>query len=1302
MTGGAATSLQRAMLLASMKGGAPPPYHLQLAIELEPAVGAGALREAWQRVVARHEALRTRFLFEGTGAVAAPAAGFPWNEVETDVEEALRSDWVRPFEIGGDAPLWRATLVSGGGRRIWVLAAHHAIIDLHSYSRLLPELFSTCEALSSGRAPGDADHAPSFLEHAAWQQERDWSGAEAFWRSQFRGFDAPSAFASMHGVPREASTGTIRFPVAIPEALGAAIRDAARDLGVTVNTMVQAAWAIWLARTNGEGRALFGAVRACRHGGIEGADRVVGPMLNTLPLCVDVPESVSIAEWLRGLRRQWLELRDVEHCPLERIHACSGFDASTPPFLSAINFQRTTFEGMYRECGLERHGRLLFLRQETDLALGIAAHERPLPGAEIVFKAERVDAAYAQQAARSLSVILESIASNPERMLGEVELLSSEERRSVAALGQGPRRSIDAEDACVLFERAVARHPQAPSLVQGTRTWTYAELDAASGAVAANLAAMGIREGSVVGAVMAPSPEIAVAMLGIMRCGAAFLLVNQDLPDERRATLLQRAGVAAVVTMEGGAEGTLRFGDLAAARNGAPARSADVSRLAYLVHTSGTTGDSKFVQIEQRSFANFLCAIAEIYGLRPGDRRLQRAQPGSDFFIAEIMANLVAGSTVVFHEATGAIGVAEYLRLLDELGITVTGIPGSYWHEWVRTIEDAGEAVLPRRLRLAITGMEKIDAASLRRWHAAVGGRVEWLNVYGPSETTGISTTFRLEADLAPGRRDVPIGKPIANTSMHVLDDSLRPMPVGMAGEFFIGGAGLMRGYAGTGGGDGPFVADPHGSGRLYRTGDIGFLAPDGNFVFLGRRDNQVKIRGHRIELEAVESALSEIAGGCNAVAMVDDRDGQQALCALVESSRSVAEPEMKAAMRHRVPAAMVPSRIATVERLPRLPSGKIDRRRAKELLGQAITAIASKEPIASHEADGPEAAILTAFRRALQRPDLAATDDFFDAGGDSLAAVRAVADIEDCLEWQPPLRDIYVARNARELAALFRAGSRRGTVHCTPMDGAFDLEAGHHVLAVPPAVGTFPKYELLQKYWNGAGKLWSLEQEPPARDAERYPIPWLAANYVARIGELFRGRAITLTGYSVGALVAWEVATLLAGSHIDVRCVILLEPPTPGLAGKRDAFRRLSLPAALAFFVAHTRSLPLRERAKYFQVLLKRFARRRYGRGRGKKAPERRAGDERPLDQYQRILASGFEPRRFEGRVCLLRGQDMILSGIAHACDRYWAERCRDFQSFNSFGNHYQMLSEPDVRLNVPIVARIADEAAAGPPLRP
>jgi amino acid adenylation domain-containing protein len=912
-------------------------YFEQWVATLEGDLDLPAWRLAWRRIVARHAALRTLFLWERRDRplqAVRREVELPWQELDLsglpppEREERFaafrREDQARGFDLR-QAPLLRVAMIrwsADAWKVVWSFS--HLILDGWSLAIVLREVFAAYHALARGHEPRLEPAAPyrAFIE---WLQRQDLGGAESFWRRALAGFSAPTPLpfdGSGDAGGKTAGWARAQEAALLDEAATGGLRALARRQRVTLNTLLQGAWSLLLGLLSGRDDVLFGGVVSGRPPEIAGIEGMAGLFVNALPVRVRIDAAAAAGPWLRQLQERQSEQREHQHCPLEQTQGWSELDRRTPLFDSLLVFENYPADGLEESASLGLRVRDAALAEANASPLSLFVTQR---GArlelKLLYHQTRFSAAAARRILGSLAALLAGILERPEARLGELPLLSPAAAAEVLAAGTGPR-SGGAEDACIheLVAAAAARFPEAVAVEQGEACLTYAELARRASLLACQLRRLGVGPEAVVGLAVERSPEMLIGMLGVLGAGGAYLPLDPGYPPERLAFMMEDSGLSVVLSQRrlagrlpspdsprgrpvqvvyldsaDGAPGGSEAKEPAPAVAAAPAPRAPGPAVpknpAYVIYTSGSTGRPKGVVVPHAALVNYVRHAAGAYGIGPGGRVLQFASIGFDTSAEEIYPCLTAGATLVLRD-DAMIGAAErFLAELRRLRISVLDLPTAYWHELAAELE-ARELELPEELRLVIIGGEEALAGRLAAWRRRAGARVRLVNTYGPTEATIVATSLEL-TDREPAR--IPIGRAVPNARARVLGRRLELLPAGIDGELCIGGAGLARGYLGR-----PeltaerFVPDPFAPAggaaageRLYRTGDLVRLLADGTLEFRGRADAQVKVRGFRVELGEVEAALSRVPGVREAAAALHGEPGDQRLVAWV----AVGEP---------------------------------------------------------------------------------------------------------------------------------------------------------------------------------------------------------------------------------------------------------------------------------------------------------------------------------------------------------------------------------------------------------------------------
>jgi amino acid adenylation domain-containing protein len=1022
--------LQEGMLFHAQLGPGTGAYVEQWPLLLEGPLDADAFHRAFQRVVDRHPALRTAFVWENVPRplqVVFRAAEVPCERL--DWSHAGEAEWPARLEAFaaerraagfalGTPPLVRLTLIRlSGDRHLLLFAFHHLLMDGWSAPLVFDEWWQAYDAALRGETPR-LPPAPRFRDYVAWLQGQDASAAEAFWRETLRGFAEPTPLPLDRGgadVAVEHAGEQLR----IGGAAGAWLLALARELAVTPNTLVQGAWALLLARHAGRDDVVFGATVSGRPAGLPGVERMVGLFINTLPVRVRVDAGRPVRAWLAGVQHQQAEARQHEHARLADVQGWSDAPRERPLFGSLVVFENYPLgQGGDEEGGSLRMTQLPAPEGSTYPLTLVAA-----PGADGVelrlsYDVRRFTASAARRMLSGMDAILRAFADAPDGLLGDVDAVPAEDRPLLAAWAAGEALDDAPALAHDTFERRAAETPDAVAVAWTGGRMTYAELDARAEALARRLADAGARPESAVGVCLPRGADSVVAMLAVLKAGGVYLPLDAAHPAERLRWMLDDARAAVLVADDAGRAALADFTGPVLSPASDVDHEESTSALthsrthalppngAYLVYTSGSTGVPKGVVVQHGEAAAHARAAARAYGLTSGDRVLQFAAPGFDVALEQVLAPLAAGAAIVLRGAE-VPGPSELAALLREQGVTVFNPPTGYWN----TLAADAEAIAQVRaaVRLTLVGGEAMLDASARRWLDAPGEDA-LLNVYGPTETVVTCTAHAVDTSTLGGGGTVPVGRPLPGRAAHVLDGAGRPLSVGASGELYVGGL-LARGYHGRAALTAErFVPDALSGtpgARLYRTGDRARWTEGGALEFLGRLDLQVKVRGFRVELGEVEAALLRLPGICGAA--VDVRGG--ALAAYVVASDGIDAEAVRAAVAKTLPEHMVPSAVAVVDALPLTPNGKLDR----AALPDARPASTGVHVPPETETERELAALWT---ELLGVDTVGAEDSFFALGGHSLLAMQLVSRVRQATEIELPLRTLFEAPRLRAMAA--------------------------------------------------------------------------------------------------------------------------------------------------------------------------------------------------------------------------------------------------------------------------------------------
>ncbi|MFH8978767.1 amino acid adenylation domain-containing protein, partial [Streptomyces sp. NPDC017890] len=1171
-------------------------YTAQLVLDLEGPLDASVLREAWTALLRRHANLRAGFVHDdATGApvqVVVRDPELPWRTVDLTgtpaTEQAVRRDRVAEEEQSARfdlsrPPLLRLALVRlGKERHSLVLTPHHILLDGWSMPVLLREMF----ALYASR--GSADRLPAvtpYGDYLAWLAVQDRDGARAAWAAELAGLDEPTLLAPGAAGAPTAEPGHVTLD--LPSGTVAALHRLTREAGLTVNTLVQGAWAVLLSRTTGRDDVVFGATVAGRPPEVAGVESMVGLFINTLPVRVALDPRATVLETLTALQSGQSSLMAHQHLGLSEVTRLSGHPVLFDTLVVFENYpvDRESFAPPAGARGPRLSG--VRGRDATHYPLSLIVTQGADDGAltlRLGYQRAHFDHAAVTALADRLGLLLREFSAGPGRRLAALDVLRDEERDRVLTRWNDTAVPVAPATLPGLFAAQAARTPDAPAVVHDTRRLTYAGLAARACALAGRLRRAGAGPETRVAVAVPRSADLVVALLAVLETGAAYVPVDPGLPAERVALLLADTGPAALlVTGAVAARSALPTGDTpvlvvdAADDDGArgsdpasasaPASAPDPRNPAYVLHTSGSTGRPKGVAVSHEAVVNRLLWMQDAYRLTAGDRVLHKTPTGFDVSVWELFWPLITGAALVVARPDGHRDAAYLAELIRTEGVTTAHFVPSMLGAFL----DEPAAAGCTRLRRVVCSGEELPADLAARFHTVLPG-VRLHNLYGPTEAAVDVTHW----DCEPGTPGpVPIGRPVWNTRVYVLDAALRPVPPGATGELYLAGVQLARGYHGR-----PaltaerFVADPFGpdgakgtGGRMYRTGDLARWRADGTLEYLGRADQQVKVRGVRIEPGEVEAVLRAHPGVARAAVVVrSDGRGEARLIAYAVPAADpagVLAPVGPALLRGHLadllPEYMVPSAVVTLPDLPLTVNGKLDR---KALPEPSFAAPGGGHP----PRDAGERLLCELFAEVLGVERVGPGDSFFELGGHSLLAVRLLGRIRSAASpgTSPALgiRSLFDAPTPEALARVLRTGDGRGSG-----DGAEESASALEVLLPLRTTGTRPPLFCVHPWaglsWPYAGLLRTLGDDRPlyglqARGLARAEEPpasvgETAEDYLTRIREVQPEGPYHLLGWSFGGLVAHEMAVRLREAGEEVALLTLLDsyPPEATVAAR-------------------------------------------------------------------------------------------------------------------------------------------------------
>jgi amino acid adenylation domain-containing protein len=1174
-------SQQRLWFHERMTGG-DAAYHLSVRPRLLGALDRAALRRALERIVARHEALRTVF-GEVDGAPVqriVPMEESAFHLVEHDLAGApggpdelrrLMAEEARaPFDLER-GPLIRGRLIRiGADDHVLLITLHHIVSDAWSMGVLTRELSTLYTAISRGEPDPLPPFPVQYADYAIWQ--RKWVEGEVlqlqaeYWGATLAG--APELLELPVDRPRPAvrdhAGGSREVGVALGEELTAGLKELSRRHGATLFMTLLAGWAAVLSRLSGQDDVVIGTPTASRgRAEIEG---LIGFFVNTLALRVDLSGSPTVAQLLGRVKARALEAQANQDIPfekvVERVRPARSL-AHTPLFQVMFAWQNAP-RGELELPGLAPAPLAVPGRVATqfDLSLTLFEWEGRIAG-RVEYAAALFDGATVERCVEYLRRVLEGMVEDDRRPVGSLPLLSVAERARILDASTGPAVAWDAE-ACIheLFQARAQRTPDAPAVVLGDAALTYAQLDRRAEAVASALAARGIGRGGRVPILMERGLGVPVAMLGVMKSGAAFSPLDPRWPAARLRQLLDDLECEVVLVdgappfseaelgraflavpgaddaVPGSGEDDHARGDRPPERSRAPRSLEDP---VYVIYTSGSTGTPKGVLVPHRGVANRFRWMSGYFGAQAAEVVLQTTRHVYDSAVWQLFWPLTLGGRSVMLADDGELAAGPVAALVRRHGVTMTDFVPSVFNELVpRLGEDAEARSALASLRAVVIGGEQITAGITYAFVERFPG-VRVVNLYGPTEAS-IGCICH-EVTGREGDR-IPIGRPIANTHALVLDGCRGLVPEGVVGELYLSGACLGLGYLNDAARTrAAFVDNPFpelGSERMYRTGDRVRRLPGGEIEFLGRVDQQVKIRGFRIEPGEIEARLAEHEAVREAVVVARENEAGDRRLVAYWVGGAVEIDALRAHLSQHLPEHMVPAAYVHLQRLPLAPSGKVDRGALPAPEGDAFATRPYEAPVGE-----VEQALAGIWAELLGVERVGRWDNFFELGGHSLMALRVISRVRQVLQAEVVLAHLFAHPPVASLAArLAGAGDRHRNDRAIPIRAT---GAQPPLFLAYDGTGSTLYAQVLHLHIDAEIPVYALPAPAPSEPPRT--VEAMAARLVRMIREVQPSGPYRLAGWSFGGVLAYEAAAQLIGRGEAVEFVGMFDTPCPAFA---------------------------------------------------------------------------------------------------------------------------------------------------------
>ena len=1265
-------------------------YNESVTIYRRGSLDVPALKRALGEMCRRHEAWRTTFkLVDGRPvSVVNPPSEFAVEVVdlrnlsshlqETESLRLARERARLPYDMER-GPLVRAMLIqfSETVHRVY-LFLHHIVFDGFSvYNVFLPELVKIYNAFLAGKASPLPELQRQYADFAQWQRDSlnaaQLKESREFWATQLNGEVPVLELPTDHPRPALQSFRGAMHRFAFSKSLSDNLHQLANREHTSFFVTILTCFAALLRRYCAQEDFVIGTVTSGRkHSELEA---LLGCFQNPLALRLKLAGDPTFRAMLAHTRDVTLSALSHDNAPFERLveELSVRRDTSRNPIFNVM-FSLAPPTPAY-EAGWD----LNQLDLDTGTAkfdLDLELDDRPagLQG-RFVYCTDLFDADTIERMAGHLQTMVEAIVADPEQKISRLPMLSAKEQQQFAEWNR-----TDAEfprESCMhqLVEAQVAQTPNASAVEHGGQGLTYRELNERANQLAHFLRKRGIGPESKVGICLRRSLELPVALLAVLKAGAACVPLDPAYPKERLTYMLEDSETPLVLTQPGLLAEITDFDaevinlepdwKLFSAESRANVSSGvKPENLAYVIYTSGSTGKPRGVLLTHGGLVNHNVATSELFGMTASDRMAQFASISFDIAIEEIFPTWIAGGALVVREEDASLAATDFLRWVDDHRVTVLDLPTAYWHELVRELSESALS-LPKSLRIVIVGGEKASSAALAAWRKLAGSRVRWVNTYGPTETSVIVSFF--EAKMSEEIPAVlPIGCPIANTHIYILSKNLQPLPVGIAGDLYVSGPGLARGYLNR-----PeitaekFIADPfrEPGARMYKTGDLARYLANGNIEFAGRSDDQVKIRGYRVELEEIEAVFGSHPGVHEVVVTArENATGEKDLVAYLVPSREQVPTtsDLRSYLKQKLPRYMVPSAFVLLEAMPKTPNGKVDKR---ALPAPKATDVAETQEYVA-PADELQTQLTRIWETVLDKKPVGIRDNFFELGGHSLLAARLMHRIEQQLGERLPLAVLLQSPTIEQLAGLLR--DEEGPASWSSLVAIQPEGSRPAFFCVHGVGGNVVGFHDLAKHLGTDQPFYALQ--PQGLDGKRAcltSIAEMAERYIQEIRRVQPEGPYRIGGYSFGGLVAYEMAQMLEAQGVEVALLALFDT-YPGKMESRGAQLK------------NLFKLPLKEQISFvwkkgsfvLMTLQKRLELQFLPRAL------------RNVRQACAKAAANYDVQPYRGRVTLFRVREKSVGSLNDPYAIWWRVAANGVDLREISGDHLSLLKEPQVRL--------------------
>ncbi|MBW4498234.1 MAG: amino acid adenylation domain-containing protein [Scytonema hyalinum WJT4-NPBG1] len=1308
-------------------------YHITKTLQLQGDLNVAVLQQSLDAIVAHHEALRTNFLApdgKGVQVISEPRSvelqvidlkDCPPSQRTTQIQQLLQDEAQRPFNLTSDLMLRGSLLVLSPQEHILLLVMHHIAADRWSMSILFEQLATLYQAFLNAKPNPLPEQPIQYADFAVWQ--RQWLSGEVlekqlkYWKQQLVGANPVLELPADRPRPPVQTYQGAKQSFIIPESLSQALSTLSQQEGVTLYMTLLAAFQLQLYRYTGQQDILVGSPIAGRN--LSELEDLIGFFVNTLVLRTDMAGNPSFRELLQRVRNVSMSAYAYQDLPIDKLidELQPERSLSYHPLFQVMFVLQNTPKQTFELPGLT----LTPYDWDNvtcrfDLTLSITETEQGLQGLW-EYNTDLFDACTISRMSGHFQTLLSGIVAKTEQQISELPLLTANERHQL--LYEWNDTDADyAEDKCIheLFEQLV-RTPDAVALMYEEQQLTYRQLNALANQLAHYLRTLGVGSEVLVGIFVERSLEMVVGLLAILKAGGAYVPLDPSYPKERLAFMLQNSQPLVLLTQEflitELPEHTAQvvcfdrdWQFIAQHSEENLNQTATAANLAYVIYTSGSTGKPKAVQVTHANLCHYAQAMGRALGITAEDVYMHTASIAFSSSVRQLMVPLAAGATVKIATSEQRKDPRALFAGIKKYDVTVVDTIPSYWRNCIHTLagleQQTRQALLDNKLRLIVTTGEPLLSDIPPQWTFGFQHGAQLINMYGQTETSGTVAVYPIPAQQDERVKIVPLGRPIANTQIYLLDSHLQPVPIGVVGELHIGGGGPARGYLNARELTAEkFIPNPFSQqerARLYKTGDLARYLQDGNIEFIGRSDYQVQIRGFRIELGEIEAVLSQHPSVLQTVVIArEDGSGEKRLVAYVVSNEgpALSVSDLRRFLREKLPEYMVPFAFMLLEALPLTPSGKVNR----SVLPAPDLAKPDSEENFVAPRDGLEQELVQIWEEVLRVQPIGIKDNFFDLGGHSLLAVHLFGQIETKFGKKLPLATLFQSGTVETLAKMLCPAQEKATgdqVLLGALGEDTSTDAWSSLVAIqpngskPPLFFMHPMggeilcYRPIAMHLGQDQPLYGLQ--PRGLDGKQpllTRVEDMAALYIQEMQIIQPNGPYYIGGYSFGGIVALEIAQQLHRQGEKVGFLAMIDTCLPGSEKRLPFINRVfehinnfrqQGPAYLQRKLVGWREWGTYQiRHKYMHML-----------GISEPLPEG--------DNHIDILGANHEAQtqyifqEYSGRMILLRTDEQEreeATGMQYDPQFGWGELITGgIDVYHIPGSHYTLLDEPNVRV--------------------